>query len=112
VEKPRRSCDLYAAATGEHPRHANGALRYIGGIQLNTTFITGDLELLGEAIVDAGNPLSKAGALVVSWIGYASGGLLDALSALELPHHSFLLPMVLALMSLLAVTLMPAQVNS
>lgn len=89
----------------------NGAFRYIGGIQLNTTFITGDLELLGEAIVDTGNPLSRARFFVLSWIGYVSGGLLGALSALKFPHHGFLLPMVLALASLLVVTLMPEEPN-
>jgi uncharacterized membrane protein YoaK (UPF0700 family) len=89
----------------------NGAFRYIGGIQLNTTFVTGDLELLGEAIVDAGNSLSRARFFLLSWLGYVSGGLLGALSALRLPHHGFLLPMVLALASLLVVTLMPEEPN-
>lgn len=69
------------------------------------------MELLGEAIVDAGNPLSRARFFALSWIGYASGGLLGALSALQLPHHGFLPPMVLALVSLLVVTLMPEEPN-
>jgi uncharacterized membrane protein YoaK (UPF0700 family) len=94
----------------------NGAFRYIGGVQLNTTFITGDLELLGEAIVDprnpdTRNPLSRARVFALSWIGYVSGGLLGTLSALQHPHHGFLLPMVLALASLLVVTLTREEPN-
>jgi uncharacterized membrane protein YoaK (UPF0700 family) len=85
----------------------NGAFRYIGGLHLNTTFITGDLEKLGEAIIDPRDPLPRVTAFLLSWIAYAGGALLGALSALDLPGHGFLASMVLALASLLAVALMP-----
>jgi uncharacterized membrane protein YoaK (UPF0700 family) len=87
----------------------NGAFRYIGGLHLNTTFITGDLEKLGEAITNRRDPLPKVSAFLLSWIAYGGGGLLGALSALELPHHGFLASMVLALASLLTVALMPKE---
>jgi uncharacterized membrane protein YoaK (UPF0700 family) len=87
----------------------NGAFRYIGGFHLNTTFITGDLELLGEAIMDPSTPLPKVNAFVLSWVGYAGGALLGALGAVEFPHHGFLPSMMLALASLIAVTLMPER---
>lgn len=94
----------------------NGAFRYIGGFHLNTTFITGDLELLGEAIMDPRNSDSrnseprnsraKVSAFMLSWVGYAGGALLGALGAVKLPHHGFLPSMILALASLIAVILM------
>jgi uncharacterized membrane protein YoaK (UPF0700 family) len=85
----------------------NGAFRYIGGFQLNTTFVTGDLELLGEAIVDARNPRPKVSAFVLSWIGYAGGALLGALGTHEMPHHAFLVPMILAVISAVTMVLTP-----
>jgi uncharacterized membrane protein YoaK (UPF0700 family) len=87
----------------------NGAFQYIGGIHLNTTFVTGDLEKLGEAVTDTHNTLTRAGAFLLSWIGYAGGALLGALGAKDLPHHAFLVPMVLTLASAVAVMLMPEQ---
>ncbi|HEX6771436.1 MAG TPA: YoaK family protein [Acidobacteriaceae bacterium] len=85
----------------------NGAFRYIGGFHLNTTFITGDLELLGEAIVDPRNPMPKVSAFLLSWVGYAGGGLLGALGAQEWPRHTFLFSMTLAMLSALALLLTP-----
>jgi uncharacterized membrane protein YoaK (UPF0700 family) len=102
----------------------NGAFRYIGGFHLNTTFITGDLELLGEAIMDSRNSDSrnsdsrnsdprnsraKVSAFVLSWVGYAGGASLGALGAVEFPHHGFLPSMMLAMASLIAVMLMPER---
>lgn len=89
----------------------NGAFRYIGGFHLNTTFITGDLELLGEAIMDPRNSeprnsRAKVSAFMLSWVGYAGGALLGALVAVKLPHHGFLPSMILALASLIEVILM------
>jgi uncharacterized membrane protein YoaK (UPF0700 family) len=100
----------------------NGAFRYIGGFHLNTTFITGDLEQLGEAIMDSQNldsrnsasqhsdprnSRAKVSAFVLSWVGYAGGALLGALGAVEFRHHGFLPSMMLALASLITVILMP-----
>lgn len=84
----------------------NGAFRYIGGFHLNTTFITGDLELLGEEIMNPRNSRAKMSAFLLSWVGYAGGALLGALGAVEFPHHGFLPSMILALASLIAVILM------
>jgi uncharacterized membrane protein YoaK (UPF0700 family) len=102
----------------------NGAFRYIGGFHLNTTFITGDLELLGEAIMDwrnsdsrnldsensdPRNSRAKVSAFVLSWVGYAGGASLGALGAVAVPHHGFLPSMILALASLIAVSLTPER---
>jgi uncharacterized membrane protein YoaK (UPF0700 family) len=85
----------------------NAAFRSIGGLHLNTTFITGDLELLGEAIMEPHDSLSKVSAFLLSWIAYAGGALLGSLGARSFPHHGFLLPMILAVTSVAAVALMP-----
>jgi uncharacterized membrane protein YoaK (UPF0700 family) len=87
----------------------NGAFQYIGGIHLNTTFVTGDLEKLGEAVTDTHNTLTRASAFLLSWIGYAGGAVLGALGAKGLPHHAFLVPMVLTLASAAAVVLTSEQ---
>lgn len=87
----------------------NGAFRYIGGFHLNTTFVTGDLELLGEAIVDRRSHLAKVTAFLLSWIGYACGGLLGAYGAEQMPSHAFLISMILAIMSALAIALAPSS---
>jgi uncharacterized membrane protein YoaK (UPF0700 family) len=85
----------------------NGSFRSIGGFHLNTTFITGDLEQLGEAIVDWKNPRAKVSAFLLSWVGYAGGALLGARGAFNFPQLAFLVPAVLTLASALAVALMP-----
>jgi uncharacterized membrane protein YoaK (UPF0700 family) len=94
----------------------NGAFRFIGGFHLNTTFVTGDLELLGEAIVDRLNTMPKVTGFLLSWVGYLSGGLLGALATQVMPDHAFLLSTVLAVMSTFALALMagsrPAQSHS
>jgi uncharacterized membrane protein YoaK (UPF0700 family) len=87
----------------------NGAFRYIGGIHLNTTFITGDLELLGEAIMDRRDPLPKASAFLLSWVAYAGGAFLGALGARDFPQHAFLVPALLVGASIVAVALGPQQ---
>jgi uncharacterized membrane protein YoaK (UPF0700 family) len=87
----------------------NGAFRFIGGFHLNTTFVTGDLELLGEAIVDRLNTMPKVTAFLLSWVGYLSGGLLGALATQVIPDHAFLLSTVLAVMSTFALALMPGS---
>lgn len=87
----------------------NAAFRYIGGLRLNTTFITGDLEQLGEAVTNPRDSLPKVSAFLLSWITYAGGAFLGAISALDLPHHGFLVPMILAVASVVAVTLMPER---
>ena len=71
--------------------------------------ITGDLELLGEAIMDTGPSRAKVSAFVLSWVGYAGGALLGALGAVAFPHHGFLPSMMLAVASLIAVMLLPER---
>lgn len=85
----------------------NGAFRYIGGFHLNTTFITGDLELLGEAIVDRRSPLPKVSAFLLSWVGYLGGGVLGALGAQEMPRHAFVFSTILAVLAALALAMTP-----
>lgn len=87
----------------------NAAFRYIGGFHLNTTFITGDLELLGEAIMNPRNSRAEVSVFVLSWVGYAGGASLGALGAVEFPHHGFLPSMMVAVASLIAVILMPER---
>jgi uncharacterized membrane protein YoaK (UPF0700 family) len=87
----------------------NGAFQYIGGIHLNTTFVTGDLEKLGEAVTETQNTLTRASAFLLSWVGYAGGAVLGALGAKCLPHHAFLVPMALTLASAATVMVMPEQ---
>src|SRR3984957_7472609 len=85
----------------------NAAFQYIGGFHLNTTFITGDLEKLGEAVTDMRDALPKTTTFLVSWIAYAGGACLGALNALKLPHRGFLVPTILAVASAITVSLMP-----
>jgi uncharacterized membrane protein YoaK (UPF0700 family) len=85
----------------------NGAFQYIGGFHLNTTFVTGNLEKLGEALTDTQNALSKTSAFLLSWVGYASGALLGAFGARAIPQHSFLIPMLVTVASALALVLTP-----
>lgn len=85
----------------------NAAFQYIGGFHLNTTFITGNLEKLGEAMTDMRDALPKRSTFLVSWIAYAGGACLGALNALNLPHHGFLAPTILAVASVITVSLMP-----
>jgi uncharacterized membrane protein YoaK (UPF0700 family) len=87
----------------------NGAFQYIGGIHLNTTFVTGDLEKLGEAVTETQNTLTRASAFLLSWVGYAGGAVLGALGAKCLPHHAFLVPMALTLASAATVMVMPEK---
>jgi uncharacterized membrane protein YoaK (UPF0700 family) len=87
----------------------NGAFQYIGGVHLNTTFITGDLEKLGEAVTDVLHSFTMASAFLLSWIGYAGGAVLGALGAKSFPQHAYLVPMILTLASAVAVMMTPEQ---
>lgn len=59
--------------------------------------------------MDPQGPLPKMNAFLLSWIAYAGGALLGALGARELPHRGFLVPMALAMASLVAVSLTPER---
>jgi uncharacterized membrane protein YoaK (UPF0700 family) len=91
----------------------NASFRYIGGFQLNTTFVTGDLEKLGEAVTDTRHSRKNTSALISafssSWIGYAGGAFLGALAARDIPQHAFLVPMVLTVASAAVLMLKPRR---
>jgi uncharacterized membrane protein YoaK (UPF0700 family) len=87
----------------------NGAFQYIGGFHLNTTFVTGDLAKLGEAMTDTADTLLKTSVFLSSWIGYVGGALLGALGARDIPRHAFLVPMLLTVASAVTVTLTPER---
>jgi uncharacterized membrane protein YoaK (UPF0700 family) len=83
----------------------NGAFQYIGGFHLNTTFVAGDLEKLGEAVTGSQETLRKTSAFLLSWVGYAGGALLGALGTRAIPQHAFVVPMILTLASAVALML-------
>jgi uncharacterized membrane protein YoaK (UPF0700 family) len=79
--------------------------QYIGGLHLNTTFITGDLEKLGEAVTDSQDTHKRTSAFLLSWVGYAGGALLGELGTRKIPQHAFVMPMFLTLASAVALML-------
>jgi uncharacterized membrane protein YoaK (UPF0700 family) len=85
----------------------NAVFQHIGGFQFNTTFITGDLEKLGEAVTDPRDRIRKISAFSSSWIAYAGGALLGGLGALDIPQHAFFVPMILTIASAVALMLTP-----
>jgi uncharacterized membrane protein YoaK (UPF0700 family) len=90
----------------------NGAFQYIGGFHLNTTFVTVNLEKLGEALLETQDALSKTSAFLLSWVGYASGALLGALGAQDVPQHAFFVPMILTVASAIALVVTPRSRQS
>jgi uncharacterized membrane protein YoaK (UPF0700 family) len=87
----------------------NGAFQHIGGFHLNTTFVTGNVEKLGEAMTDAADTLLKTSVFLSSWIGYVGGALLGALGARDISRHAFLVPMLLTVASAVTVMLTPER---
>ena len=84
----------------------NGAFQYIGGLHLNTTFVTGDLAKLGEAMTER-RDLAKDKRLPLSWVAYVGGALLGALGARDIP--AFLVPTLLTVASAVTVMLTPER---
>jgi uncharacterized membrane protein YoaK (UPF0700 family) len=87
----------------------NATLTRVDKVPVNTAFITGDLEKLGEAIAslfrkpgDRDEQL-KLRTVGWVWIAYAVGAAGAALAALHFGRHSLLLPSVLLCLSALLV---------
>lgn len=76
----------------------NVAVRKIGGVSVNTAFITGDLVRLGAAAPQAGasEQRNQVAMLAVAWLSYAAGAVLGAL-ALMVTTFAMAVPVVLAL---------------
>ncbi len=87
----------------------NGAFQEIGGIRLNTTFITGDLEKLGEAITTTHPSPLKTSAFFLSWIAYFCGAFLGTVGTRGLPDHGFFIPAILAAAAIVGVCLTPDE---
>jgi uncharacterized membrane protein YoaK (UPF0700 family) len=87
----------------------NTTFQRFGSLQVNTAFITGDLEKLGQAILNRGGHFPSAVIFAISWAAYATGALLGALGTHGLAMHAFLIPAVLVMASLLMTLLRPRQ---
>ena len=74
----------------------NAAVRNIGGVPINTAFITGDLVNLGSAVPKAPQAHHEIGVLATAWIAYAAGAVLGAV-ALRALSFPMIVPAVLAL---------------
>jgi uncharacterized membrane protein YoaK (UPF0700 family) len=85
---------LSAAALGVQ----NAAVRRIGGVPVNTAFITGDLIRLGVAVPEARVPgrHPEVVLLATAWMAYAAGAVLGAV-ALRVIFYPMIVPAVLAL---------------
>jgi uncharacterized membrane protein YoaK (UPF0700 family) len=85
----------------------NATFRHVGKIPVNTAFITGDLEKLGEAIAnlvslgktDSHEERLKFWAVAGIWIAYAIGAALGALFSQQLGRHALLLPATVVFLS-------------
>lgn len=98
----RWSVAIVAAALGMQ----NAAVRMIGGVSINSVFITGNLVQLGSAVPHALEPEHRGAfaVLTASWVAYALGALIGAL-ALHFVGHPMLVPAGLALIAAIAETL-------
>jgi uncharacterized membrane protein YoaK (UPF0700 family) len=78
----------------------NATVRIIGGVSVNTVFITGDLVTLGAAVPEAADPRRQTTIAVMStaWIAYAAGAIIGAV-ALHAIGHPMIVPAVLALVA-------------
>jgi uncharacterized membrane protein YoaK (UPF0700 family) len=76
----------------------NNAFRKIGPVKLNTAFISGDLESLGEAMADSDLPGKRqearlrAAVFFTIWIAYAIGALMGAEGALHFAEKALWIP--------------------
>ncbi len=90
------SAAIAAAALGMQ----SAAVRRIGGVSINTVFITGNLVRLGSAVPESAEPKQHTTLAVLStaWIAYAAGAVIGAL-ALHLIPHPMIAPAALALVA-------------
>jgi uncharacterized membrane protein YoaK (UPF0700 family) len=76
----------------------NASFTKVGRVPVNTAFITGDLEKLGEAVANLwsrpsdAEELLKVRAVGSIWIAYAIGGILGAFAAWSIGRYAFLWP--------------------
>lgn len=95
----------------------NNAFQKIGPIKLNTAFITGDLENLGEAIADAEGTDRRAegrrrsAVFFTTWIAYGVGALIGAYGALDLRERALWIPAGLVVVAAVLVVRSPAQLS-
>jgi uncharacterized membrane protein YoaK (UPF0700 family) len=89
---------LSAAALGLQ----NAAVRKIGGVSINTVFITGDLMTLASAVPRATAPRQhrEIFLLATAWLAYAVGAVLGG-AALHLISYPMLVPTILAFVAAL-----------
>ncbi len=91
------------------------AFRRIGPVKLNTSFISGDLEDLGEAIADAEDQGKRKDAFlrtavfISTWIAYAVGALLGAYGAMHYAEKALWIPAGLATLAAILVLRSPAR---
>jgi uncharacterized membrane protein YoaK (UPF0700 family) len=84
----------------------NATFRHVGKIPVNTAFITGDLEKLGETIAnlvvlqrpDSHEERLKVWAVAGIWIAYGIGAALGALSSEQLGRRALLFPAAVVLL--------------
>jgi uncharacterized membrane protein YoaK (UPF0700 family) len=93
----------------------NNAFQRIGPIKLNTAFITGDLENLGEAIAEVGTVKKKAegrrrfAVFFTTWIAYGVGALMGAFGAFHLAEKALWIPAGLVAVAAVLVMRSPMQ---
>lgn len=93
----------------------NNAFQRIGLIKLNTVFITGNLENLGEAIAEVGTAEKRKegrrrfAVFFTTWIAYGIGALLGAYGALDLQEKALWIPAGIVVLAAVMVVRMPPQ---
>lgn len=79
----------------------NNAFMRIGPLRINTTFVTGDLENLGEALAEARTPGKRAetrarmAIFLTTWIAYAVGALVGGYGASKVHANAMWFPAAL-----------------
>jgi uncharacterized membrane protein YoaK (UPF0700 family) len=93
----------------------NNAFQRIGTIKLNTAFITGDLENLGEAVAEAEGSEKRAegrrrtAVFFTTWIAYGVGAVIGAFGALGLKEKALWIPAGLVALAAVLVMRSPTQ---
>ncbi|MEO6965800.1 MAG: YoaK family protein [Acidobacteriaceae bacterium] len=85
------------------------AFRQIGPVKLNTSFMSGDLENLGEAITDSETPGTQKEArfrtavFICTWVAYAIGAILGAFGASHFAERALWIPAGLVVLAAIMV---------
>ncbi len=83
----------------------NDAFHSIDGINVNTSFITGDLENLGSALASSETPgerkqaRQRVAVFFTTWMAYAIGALVGAAGALHFAEKALFFPAALVIMA-------------